>query len=198
MKKLLLLIIIPLIGFSQSRPGSEPLDWKKEHFSVGFFSHKTGYSLISYTRNIFRDKNYNRQNEYFIAIGTNVIQNTLAVGLKKPFLESGLNKTLYSSISIKGVYGVGRYKGFIAPCISIGLDIPIAHHRHYKSSPTHPVIWPLKPFMYIRNLIARISPRYSGIDKKEFINIGISSTIRFNEDKIRFVTMPHLNLSYRW
>ena len=62
------------------------------------------------------------------------------------------------------------------------------------SYPAHPIIWPLKPFMHIRNLIASISP---GIDKKEFVNIGISSTIRLN-NKLRFVTIPHLNLSYRW
>ena len=194
MQKLLLFITIPLIGFSQSRPSSQPLDWKKEHISVGFFSHKTGYSLIGYTKNIYRNKNHNRQREFFIALGTNIIQNSFAFGLKKQFLESGLNKTLYSSVSIKGVYGVGKFEDFIAPVVSIGLDIPIAHHRDYMSYPAHPIIWPLKPFMHIRNLIARINP---GIDKKEFVNIGISSTIRFN-NKIRLVTIPHLNLSYRW
>ena len=196
----LFLLIFPLILFSQSRDDDGDSQKKKEHISVGFFSEEAGYSVISYTRNIFRDQHWNKQDygkhyEYFIAFGTNIMQSTISLGIKKYLLESNLNKILYSSISLKGVYGVGKWEDFVAPSISIGIDIPIDHHEHYRSNRKHPLMWLLRPSMRIKSSIAHISP---GISQKEFINIGISSTVRFNENKIKFIAIPHLNVSYRW
>ncbi len=195
MKKLsFFLLLIPLIGFSQLKNDNAPFHWEKDHrvkypiahISIGFFNHATGYSLISYTRNMLRGKNYSRKNIiYFVAFGTNIIQHSLALGVKKPVLESGLNKVLYSSIGLKGVYSIGPWDDFIAPSIAIGLDIPISNHPQYQS----------KYSARLGESIKWVSP---GVRQKEFINIGISSTIRFNESRIKAIIIPNLNVSYRW
>jgi len=198
-QSVIFLIMFPLIILSQSRVDNGA-PWKKEHISVGVFSEETGYSLISYTRNIFRDQHWNREDykkrrEYFIAFGTSIMQSTISLGIKKSLLVSNLNKVLYSSVGIKGVYGVGKWEDFIAPSISIGLDIPVDNHEHYRSNRKHPLMWLLRPSRRIRSALAHIRP---GISQKEFINIGISATVRLNENQIKFITIPHLNLSYRW
>ena len=190
----LCLILFPLISFCQSTNDNTPLHWQEkhrvkhpiEHLSVGIFSNETAYSVISYTRNILRGANYDRGDfVYFVACGTNIIQSSISLGVKKPILESDLNKVLYSSISIRGVYSIGKWDDFIAPSIGLALDIPLSNHPHYKS----------RYSSKIGEILKEISP---GIKQKEFINIGVSSTIRFNENRIRAIIIPNLNLSYRW
>lgn len=199
MKNLFIILLFPLILFAQSRVNTKALSWKKEHVSIGFFNHKTGTSFISYTRNILRNKNFNQKREYFIALGTNIFQNTLSFGVKQNILTSDMSKNLYSSFAIQGVYGVGNRSDFIAPCISIGLDIPMAYHKQYYSYPKHPIVWPLSPFHYIKNEIDELLNKTPHeIHQKEFINIGVSSSFYFNENNVRLITFPYLYLSYRW
>ena len=190
----LYLTLFPLIGFCQSESDDIPLHWQEkhrvrqpiEHLSVGLFSSESGYSLINYTRHILRGDNYDRKNFiYFIACGTSIIQSSISLGVQKPILESGLNKVLYSSIAIRGVYSIGKWEDFIAPSIGIALDIPLSNHPHYKS----------RYSSKIGEVLKEIS---AGIKQREFINIGVSSTIRFNENRIRAIIIPNLNLSYRW
>jgi|TARA_B100000530_G_C15904679_1_gene466853 hypothetical protein len=199
--KVFFLLLIPIIGLTQSRFDSNPIHWKKEHVSVGFFNHNTGYSLVSYSRNIFRNKNYEKHTEYYVAFGTNIFQHTISLGLKKYLLESSLNKTLYTSIATKGVYSLGKWEDYIAPCISIGMDIPMVNHSNYYGSKligSHPFMWILKPFHLIKNYINKLGVNFASVPQKEFINLGISTTIRYKDSSIRFITIPYINLSYRW
>ena len=201
MKKVLLTILIPIIGFSQSQFDENHVHGKKEHISVGFFNHHTGYSLISYTRNIFRNQNQDRSTEYYTAFGTNLIQHTVVLGLKKRLLESSFKKILYTSISMKGVYSLGKWEDYIAPCISIGMDIPMINHSNYygnKFFRSHPFIWLLNPLKFVKNYINRLGIRLVSVPQKEFLSLGVSSTIRLDNNKIRFITIPYINLSYRW
>ena len=187
-------IILPLIVFSQSTNDSIPIQGKEKHrfkhpvdnINIGLFNNETGYSIISYTRNILRNGDYSRQNlTYFISCGTNIIQSSITIGIKKPIFNSELSKVLYSLIGIRGVYSVGKWDDFIAPSIGVGLDIPLSSHLNYHSRCSSKV----------GEAIGQISP---GIKQIEFINIGVSSTIRFNENRIRAIIIPNLNLSYRW
>ena len=108
MKKLLLLIIIPLLSFGL-------VDEKTKHYiSVGFLDHKTGTSMIGYTRSIIQNDN----NEIFVGFGTSISINTIVVGLKKNLLRSFVDG--YSVISMQSIYGMGG--GFNAPAISIGVE----------------------------------------------------------------------------
>ena len=201
-KYFLVLIVFPLFVAGQSRIGSGTIDWKKEHISFGLGGNSSGFSLLSYTLNLFREKNTsyyadnNKKTEYFISAGTNIIQNNMSIGLKRLLLESNLNKKLYSSISVTGEYGLGKVDDFLGICIAIGLDIPMRHHQNYKFSPQHPLMWPLKPFTSINKILAKNIN--SSIKKKEYLNVGFRATIKSNKIKSGFLLWPYINLSYRW
>ena len=188
------LALFPLIGFCQSPSDDFPLHLQDKHrvkypvdnINIGLFNNETGYSIISYTRNILRNSDYSRQSLiYFISCGTNIIQNSIAIGVKKPIFDSELSKVLYSLIGIRGVYGIGKWDDFIAPSIGIGLDIPLSNHPNYQS----------RYSSKIGEVVGQVSP---GIKQKEFINIGVSSIIRLNKSRIKAIIIPNLNLSYRW
>ena len=190
----LYLIILPLTLFSQSTNDSMPVHEGKKYrvkypvdnINIGLFNNETGYSIVSYTRNILRNSDYRRHNFiYFISCGTNIIQNSIAIGIKKPIFDSELSKVLYSSIGIRGVYSIGNWDDFIAPSIAIGLDIPLSNHPNYQS----------RYSSKIGEVVGQVSP---GIKQKEFINIGVSSIIRLNKNRINAIIIPNLNLSYRW
>ena len=109
MRHLLSLLIIPLLNFGQ-------VDEKtKNYISIGFLDHKTGTSMIGYSRSIIQNKNH----ELFIGFGTLIATNTLALGVKKYLLRSFIDS--YSVISLQRVYGMGG-EGFNAPAISIGFE----------------------------------------------------------------------------
>ena len=108
MKKLLLLLIIPLLSFGQVNK------YPKHYISIGFLDHKTGNSIVGYTRAILQNKN----NELFVGAGTLIAANTFVVGFKKYLLRSFVDG--YSVISMQSVYGMGG--GFSAPAVSIGVE----------------------------------------------------------------------------
>ena len=108
MKKLLLLLIVPLLSFGQIN--KHP----KHYISVGFLDHKTGSSIVGYTRSILQNQN----NELFVGFGTLIAANTFVVGFKKYLLRSFIDG--YSVISMQSVYGMGG--GFSAPAVSIGVE----------------------------------------------------------------------------
>ena len=183
--------------YSQSRPGSLVLDNKKDHVNVGLFNYKTGFTFIEYSRNFMSTKN----DEFFAAFGTSIAVNTISVGVQKRLLESALNKEFYGAITLHGTYGLGELDDFIAPSIAVGLEIPLAHHggwiRPWWGG------WILNPIKNINNNIKYAMGNihggtHGGIVKKEFVNIGVSSSMRFNGEEIKFIIYPYVNLSYRW
>ena len=86
----------------------------KHYISIGFLDHKTGNSLIGYTRSIFQNKN----NEIYIGGGTLIASNTLLIGLKKYLFRSFIDG--YSTFSIQKIYGMGG--GLNVAGISIGVE----------------------------------------------------------------------------
>ena len=109
MKPLLLILIVPLLSFGQINK------YPKHYISIGFLDHKTGSSIVGYTRSILQNKN----NELFVGAGTLLAQNTFVVGFKKYLLRSFVDG--YSVISMQSIYGMGR-SGFSAPAVSIGVE----------------------------------------------------------------------------
>jgi len=105
----LLLLFITSSGLSQHTKQY------KNYISIGFLDHKTGNSLIGYTKNILQNQN----NEIFIGFGTMIASNTFAIGLKKYLFRTFVNA--YSTISMQQIYGMGG-DGIRAPAISIGVE----------------------------------------------------------------------------
>ena len=173
---LILLFFVPLLGFMQSRTilGNE-----KESISIGLFDHETGFSLIGYTRTLFQHEN----NRFFFGAGSSVVVNTLSVGLTRGLLKSSRNKMLYSTISIRGVYGAGKIDNFIAPTIAIGIDFPGEK-------------W--KEWMGLERVRWSDDKWFSGIVQRQFFTAGINSTIRIINSKFRPVAFPYFSMKYRW
>ena len=105
----LLLLFITSAGLSQNT--KQP----KNYISIGFLDHKTGNSIIGYTKNIFQNQN----NEIFIGFGTMLASNTFVVGLKKYLFRFFFDG--YSTISMQQIYGMGG-DGIRTPAISIGVE----------------------------------------------------------------------------
>ncbi len=77
MKKYLLLILICLIqlNFIQGQDNEKP----KNYFSVGYFDHKTGPSMVGVARTLWQ----NEKNEIFVGAGTLIIfASTVSAGWK--------------------------------------------------------------------------------------------------------------------
>ena len=112
MKKLLfvliLLLLLPLVGLSQSE--KQP----KNYISIGLLDSKTGFSAIGYTRSILQNKN----NELFIGFGTMLALNTVVAGYKKYLFRSFIDG--YSVMSIQNVFSMGGDSD--AACFSIGFE----------------------------------------------------------------------------
>lgn len=174
-------------SFLYAQPQLDTVQYAKNHISVGLFDHKVGASLIGYSRTIF----HNGNNEVFLGFGTLLAVNTVAVGVKKDLWKSKLDKVFYSVFSIKGVHGIAGLDDFVAPNISIGLDIPLSTHKHKN-------LWLLRPIKDFVDYWEIIFPKIEAIKKQEFFNIGISSTFRMENKRIRLLTIPYLNFSYRW
>tara|TARA_Y100000766_G_C18911458_1_gene608560 strand:- start:626 stop:1066 length:441 start_codon:yes stop_codon:yes gene_type:complete len=105
-KKFIFLWLLPLFVLGQ--------DQTKNYISVGFLDHKTGNSIIGYTRSVIQNEN----NELFIGFGSAVAINSFIIGYKKYLLRSSIDG--YSVISIQKIYGMGG--DLSAPCVSIGIE----------------------------------------------------------------------------
>jgi len=107
-KVLILLLVVPIISLSQKTNKTN------NYFSIGFLDHKTGSSIIGYSRTILQNEN----NELFIGIGTMLSVNTISVGLKKYLVQRQIK--CYSVLSAQSIYGMGG--NFNAPSFSFGLE----------------------------------------------------------------------------
>jgi len=99
-------LLFPLFLTSQNQTNN--------YISIGFLDHKTGNSVIGYTRSILQNTN----NEVFVGFGTAIAINSFVIGYKKYFMRSLLDG--YSVISMQKIYGMGG--DLNAPCISIGVE----------------------------------------------------------------------------
>ena len=72
MYNILLFFLISSFSFSQENK-------IKNHVSLGLFDHKTGLSVVGYSRTLWKDT----KNEIFLGVGTSFIVNSLTVGAKK-------------------------------------------------------------------------------------------------------------------
>ena len=72
-KHILILLLCPLFILSQNN--TQP----NNYVSIGLFDHKTGFSILGYTRSIFQTK----QNELFVGGGSMIALNTIVIGYKK-------------------------------------------------------------------------------------------------------------------
>ena len=109
-KKLFFLLLLPLFVYSQ--------DQTKNYISIGFLDHKTGTSVVGYTRAILQNEN----NELFIGYGTAIAINSFIIGYKKYLLRSFIDG--YSVISMQKIYVMGG-DDLNAPCVSIGFETKI-------------------------------------------------------------------------
>tara|TARA_Y100000994_G_C15440154_1_gene338062 strand:+ start:134 stop:574 length:441 start_codon:yes stop_codon:yes gene_type:complete len=105
-KKFIFFLLFPLFLTSQNQTNN--------YISIGFLDHKTGNSVIGYTRSILQNTN----NEVFVGFGTAIAINSFVIGYKKYFMRSLLDG--YSVISMQKIYGMGG--DLNAPCISIGVE----------------------------------------------------------------------------
>ena len=105
-KTILFLLLLPILAPSQNQT--------KNYISIGFLDHKTGNSIVGYTRSIIQNEN----NELFVGLGTAIAINSFVIGYKKYLLRSFIDG--YSVISIQKIYGMGG--DLNAPCISIGIE----------------------------------------------------------------------------
>ena len=173
---LMLLSFVPLLGFMQSTtsPGNE-----KESISIGLFDHETGFSLIGYTRTIFQHEN----NRFFVGAGSSIFVNTISVGATRTLLKSSSNKILYSTISIRGVYGSGKIDDFIAPTIAIGIDFPGKKWKDWLG--LERIRWTEDKWL-------------SRITQQQFFTAGINSTIRIINNRFHIIAFPYFSMKYRW
>ena len=113
MKRLwLILFIIPL--FAQ--------DVNKRNVSAGFFDDRTGFSLLSYSRDFKQYEKY----ELFAGFGTVVSGSTLSIGIKNYYLKSRLS--IYSTFSAQfSFYMDLAYlkEIYIAPTVALGAELRI-------------------------------------------------------------------------
>jgi len=173
---LMLLSFIPLLGFMQS---TTTLGNEKESISIGLFDHKTGLSLIGYTKTFFEHEN----NRFFVGAGSSILINTISVGATRTLLKSSSNKILYSTISIRGVYGAGKIDDFIAPTIAVGVDFPVGK-------------W--KDWLGLERIRWGDDNWLSEITKRQLFTAGINSTIRLINSRFRVIAYPYFSMKYRW
>ena len=108
-------IVCLLLFFMTSTSLSQNTKQPKNYISIGFLDHKTGTSMIGYTKNILQNQN----NEIFIGFGTILASNTFVLGLKKYLFRAFFDG--YSTISMQQIYGMGG-NGIRAPAISVGVE----------------------------------------------------------------------------
>ena len=73
-----LFLLFPILALCQNN--SLP----KNYISMGLFDHKNGFSAISYSRSILKNKDH----ELFLGCGSMIMFNTLTIGYKGYFIKS--------------------------------------------------------------------------------------------------------------
>tara|TARA_B100001250_G_C19502984_1_gene658250 strand:+ start:296 stop:733 length:438 start_codon:yes stop_codon:yes gene_type:complete len=109
MKKIIIFLIF-LSFFSSIQIHAQT----KNYVSVGLFDHKTGFSVLGYTRSILQNTN----NELFVGCGSMIAFNTFVIGYKKYLLRSFVDS--YSVLSMQKIYGMAGNSN--AACMSIGVE----------------------------------------------------------------------------
>ncbi|MAQ32147.1 MAG: hypothetical protein CMD26_05420 [Flavobacteriales bacterium] len=107
-KYILIFLLCPLFILSQNN--TQP----KNYISIGLFDHKTGFSMLGYTRSILQ----NKQNQLFIGCGSMIALNTVVIGYKKYFFRSFVDG--HSTISAQKIYGMAGSSN--TACLSIGIE----------------------------------------------------------------------------
>ena len=113
-KKLILFLALFFSLLTSKTLFAQEFENRKHYISIGFLDHKTGNSLLGYTRSVFQNKN----NELFVGGGTLITANTLVIGFKKYLFRSFVDG--YSTVSIQNIYGMGGKVG--ATGLSIGVE----------------------------------------------------------------------------
>ena len=107
-KNIILLIFLPIFSLSKIQ------EQTKNYISVGLFDHKTGFSVVGYTRSIIQNTN----NELFVGCGSMIAFNTFIIGYKKYLLRSFVN--VYTVTSFQKIHGMPG--GSNSACLSIGVE----------------------------------------------------------------------------
>jgi len=107
-KHILILLLCPLFILSQNNTPPN------NYVSIGLFDHKTGFSILGYTRSILQ----NKQNELFVGGGSMIALNTIVIGYKKYLFRSFVDGQ--TTISAQKIYGMAGSSN--AACLSIGIE----------------------------------------------------------------------------
>jgi hypothetical protein len=88
----------------------------KKYVSIGMFDHKTGTSLVGFSRTLA----IHDEHEFFIGVGTLIAMNTLSLGWKHIWLEAR-NFDAYAVLSIHVIAAMSENL-LITPFMSVGIE----------------------------------------------------------------------------
>ena len=86
----------------------------RNYISMGLFDHKNGFSAISYSRSILKNKDH----ELFLGCGSMIMLNSFTIGYKGYFLKSFVDG--FHVASLQKIYGMGG--GPNSVFLSVGIE----------------------------------------------------------------------------
>ena len=188
-KKLIIGFFLTQIFFVLSSTNQKnDYNLEKSQINIGLFSGKSGISFFEYSLNIFPHK----KNFFFSTIGSSIIYNNLSIGIERELVDWN-QKKLFAGSRIQATHGLGRFKSYIAPGLSIWTEIPLYNKNKQKS-------WNKKFLSFLSNINGQFKSHIddkSSIEiKKESLKIGLSSHFE-NRQKPKIILYPFINLCYR-